>query len=217
MHIRQTKGLTLMELLLASILISIVIAGVVAISYAIKSMQDTTNRASVVAIRTTAAMSHMIKNISLAIGWQGDPGIRFVPQWDWEGGASPPADPDVISVREDINHTPEDYTDDTWFTYVRDTTDHTLVFCAQAANGNPDQGWDPRVSGQECDTTTGMILSNQIINCQFRLYIDTSQTDPQFHVAVILETRYDPSQASNPISNPETVLESKVNPAAHSW
>jgi len=107
MNISQKKALTLTELIVVSLLIGIVMIGIVSFSASMKQMQVSTNRETILAMQTTAAMTHITTNAALAIGFSGDPGIF----------TNNSATREWISFRQDRNQTPDDYMDDTWTIY----------------------------------------------------------------------------------------------------
>lgn len=180
-----------MELLIATVLITIVMAGVVAFSYGVKSMQDSTSRASVLAMRSTALMSRMSRDISLAVGYIDNQGIVV----------SGPGD--EIAVRQDVGGTPANYTDDEWFIYRFDSGTYELEVCEHSNDSTCSTSWT--------------MLSNQVEDCEFSLTANSDPAAPQFSVHVILNTAYTPGGVADPLENPTVSLSTDISPAGHSW
>ncbi|MCK5178564.1 MAG: prepilin-type N-terminal cleavage/methylation domain-containing protein, partial [Candidatus Omnitrophica bacterium] len=62
------KGITLTELIVASILIGIVMIGVAAFSASIEQLHTSTNRSTILTMKTTATMNHITRAAYLAVG-----------------------------------------------------------------------------------------------------------------------------------------------------
>lgn len=189
------NALTLTELLVASILIGIVVTGVGVFSITIKRIEDSTSKATILATETTAVMSDMTRNASLAIGWQGNPGI-VVNGTSW------------IAFRQDQNAspTPGVYTDDTWVIYVHSS--NTLTVCEMLAASPPDPA--------ACVGST-ITLTKKLLSKTFTFVTNSAMPDPEFYVNLIITTRDDPTKAEDPIKNPEYSMRTKVSPPSHSW
>jgi type II secretory pathway pseudopilin PulG len=189
------KALSLTELLVASILIGIIMLGVMSFNIGVKKMQETTNKTTLLAMRTAAAMTHITKNASLAIGHLDSLGI------DDSGGNN------WISFRLDKNDpitTPDDFTDDTWVVYIRDA--NTLITCEQtAAVGSVPVG--------NCGgNPTLTVLSQDIFATTFSVVNDLVSG---IYVDIELDTRFDTTLDSAPITNPDYKLTTRINPKNH--
>lgn len=194
----KRKGITLTELLVASILIGIVMVGVIAVSFAIKKMQETTNKSALLAMRMTAVITHMTKNVALAVGYQDDPGIVV-------GGAS---SKQWVSIRQEQGE-PGDFTDDRWVIYYY--SDPNLYFCTQTVkDGGSAPDWDGN-----CSESHSQLMSANVLDAEFTLFNDPEQY--QFYLAVELQTIYDSDQGEDLVNNPTFNVESRMSPAGHSW
>lgn len=204
------RGITLTELLVAGILIGIVMLGVISVSFAIKKMQETTNKAALLAMRATGVVTHMTKNVAMAVGYQDDPGIVVdddgVNQW--------------VSIRQESGDDVGRFDDDDWFIYYTDIDqrlgDHRMYFCTQTnADGPVPQTW----AGGKCDPDNSKTktISQDLVNAHFQLLSDADNFE--FFLRVFLETRYDPDPdvAEDPIDNPGFRIESQMSPVGHSW
>lgn len=196
------KGLTLTELIVASILISIVLVGVAAFSISLKQMEQTTSEASLLNMQASSALSHIKNNAFIAIGYQGDPGIN------WDTAATPP----YFSFRHDVSNTPIQYDDDEWTIYTDGSIPNTLYVCTQDAAEGP----VPDISGA-CEPPDGtqpdnLVLLNNITAIDFTL-----ETAGQFYFYVEITTRSDPSKVEDPLRNPEVTVYERISPVSHSW
>ena len=68
----KKNGITLTELLVASVMIAVVMVGVASFSLAIKNLQQSTSRSVLVALRAKSAMARLVKDASLAVGHELD-------------------------------------------------------------------------------------------------------------------------------------------------
>ncbi|MBF0478159.1 MAG: hypothetical protein HQL26_01625 [Candidatus Omnitrophica bacterium] len=117
----QKKGLTLSELLTATVLVSVILLGVMGFSLTLQRFQSTQQRSSILRIRADSVFADMSRNVYRAIGSKLDKGLQVFP-------------PSKLTVRVDRNPTPTPtYADDTWITYWF-TNDHRLLRCIPSDN-----------------------------------------------------------------------------------
>lgn len=208
MQIHKKKAITLTELLVSSILIGIVMLGVMAVSYAIKSMQDMTNKGAILSMRTTATMNHISKNVALAIGYQDDPGIVVNIVLDKDGNVLP-REAQWFAVRQESGVDPLSYTDDQWVVYYKDG--HQLKSCTQK-----DVNQLPNCS------SPFKVISQDIVDTEFEFVhpVDSTVTpsgNPEFYLRIYLKTQYDPDGTFDLINNPSQEVTSRISPLGHSW
>jgi hypothetical protein len=202
----SSKGLTLTELIVSSILVGIVMVGVVSFGFIIDEMQKTTNRSTSLSMETTALITHMTKNASLATGNKANPGIVVED--------TNPANNDWISFRLDLANTPADYSDDTWFIYLRDLTADTLSTCTKPAAAGPDP------TGVPACNANALQLTNKIQDIEFSFVNpDNHYTFPEMSLFVLVDitTRHSPGQPIDPLDNPEYSITTQIYPSSHSW
>ncbi len=197
-------AMTLTELLVSVVLIGIVMLGMVSIDYATKQSQQTTTRLGLVAIRTGAMMLNISKALSLATGDKTNVGIKA------SAAASPFNGPTDLCVRQDLNgletpnNTPNDLTDDTWRCY---TTFLRQLFACRLPAANA------------CAT---ILLPNTnyvgpLYSLTVSVVTNTTVGTESFYVEITLTNRYTPTAATDPLNNPDYILQSRVYPGAHSW
>jgi len=191
--------MTLIELLIASILIGIVMIGVLAFNLSIKRIQESTDKDTLIMMRTQASLTRMARDASMAIGDTTDRGIIILP----EGALT------SVSFRHDRNNTPSDYTDDTWVIYY--TSGTTLYTCEQPVASFPGTPWIPnQTSGQPCSTGQATIVTTQLVGGSARF-----ETSPGSYVQLSHTLRAIPANTAHPINNPEYTATINVRPLAH--
>ena len=202
------KGLTLTELLIATILIGIVMIAIAAFSSSIGNMQRSSSKSTILILQTAAAMNRITRNAYLSIGSYNSPGIMYDQQEN-------PDDRQWIAFRQDTAHTPENYTDDVWIIYVKDLTKSRLYECRQTLL---ESGGAPDLS-KACQPQSDKIfvLSDNISKTFFDFKADRTLSTLKFYIEIKLDTIYDPSKSMDPIDNPEYSLETRIFPPAHSW
>jgi len=109
----NNRGITLAELLVASVMIGIVMIGVAAFSFAINNLYRSTNKTVIIALRAKSALARITQDATLATGDEQDRGILSF---------SNDVDFNSICFRQDLLITPDDYTDDTWVCYNHGAT-----------------------------------------------------------------------------------------------
>lgn len=200
----KRRGITLTELLVAGILIGIVMVGVIAVSFAIKKMQETTNKSALLAMRATAVVTHMTKNVAMAVGYKDDPGIVVdedsSKQW--------------VSIRQESGTDVSRFNDDNWFIYYTDIDpglgDHRLYWCVQ----DDGDGSEPDTGGG-CAKSSSKVISQDLVGAHFELFSDSDNF--AFFLRVELNARYDPTQDEDAVNNPGFKVNSQMSPAGHSW
>ncbi len=114
--LRSKKGVTMMELIIASIVSIIVLTSLASIDYSVRLMHQNAGSESMLSVETTAILQHISRNLLLATGDANDSGIII------SGG-------NAMSILQDQNTppTPGDYTDDTWVYYW--LNNNSIEFC----------------------------------------------------------------------------------------
>ena len=205
-------GLTLTELLVATILVGIVMMGVVSFSYSIKRMQGTTDKRVLLGIRTAAAMNHIRKNVSLAVGYKNDSGIIQ------GAGDQVDGEPmDWISFRQDRQQTPDDYTDDVWVIYRIPIGAHELLVCEQKTTEQGGQGPVPLIKEGPCANDQAIVLSKELEKAVFQVTKDYSNEVLNFYIDITLKTRFFPKGEESALSNPSYEISTRIFPQQHSW
>ncbi len=199
-NLRCDTGVTLVELLIASILVGVVTLGAAGVLIGMRQIQGSSRLANFLVIHSSAVMAHIQRNVMQATGYQTDAGIVL----------SPLSSPPYYSFRQDVNaslvanNTPGTYTDDTWLVYVQSAST-TFSHCRQSAATGSAPGGACLAALTE--------LSNKISAITFTWTASSSD----FYVDVQLDTIYTPGSASDPMTNPTYSLSTKITPTAYTW
>lgn len=211
MKIKSNTGLTLTELLVASFLMSIIMLGIVSFNFAIKEIQEVTNKSSLISVDVMLAMNYLNEDAQKAVG-NGDidpdldqgSGVRYTEQGTMES----------ICFRLDTNgsgvpnNSPPDYSDDTWVCYYVNSNENEDKMLYRCYDMVKDVSYIPPTDLTDCEQSSDVKpLVNLTSNNFFtRLPISGSIERISFYV----EGVYDPTKAIDPIENPSSALYSSV-------
>jgi len=191
MNHKQKTALTLIELLVATIILGIIMLGIAGIDIAMRQSSTGASRNALVAMQTSAIMLHMTKNAAQAHGNATDPGIAVAASALW--------------LRQDTAQTPDNPADDEWFCY--DINGSQLRFCpvANASSG--------------CNAATGPITNlGAIATFEPDFIIDDSNpADLHAYVSLRLVNRFDVTASDDTFANPEFELTTHVNLPSYSY
>ncbi len=191
------KGLTLAELLIAAIIVTIIMLGIVSIDLALRQSEKGTSRNALVAQRTSAMMLHVVKHVEQAAPYQTggglfDPGVSTGDQQLWvRMQGDPDSDPSTWNP---------DSSDDQWICYDISSSSK-LRYCE--VTGPP----------TDCASPSGTLETlGDIADFQASLVKDSAQAAQMFHVQVTLTNRFDVTEETDPLDNPEYVLTTNIYP-----
>ena len=193
------NGLTLTELLVATILIGIVMSGVAAFTFFIKQTRDSTGAGTILAVQTATAMHYLLEDANKAVGDSISRGVAF-------------DSPDQLSVcfRHDVND-PSVYTDDIWACYWYDATSDGLWKCVDR-----DSTTIPPADFADCQAGTGEIKLVTLDPAATDYFEVVDDANGRFnYVDLTLNTIADPGLPANTINNPTYQLSTRVSPPAH--
>ena len=191
------KGLTLTELLVATILIGIVMTGVSAFSVFVKQTRDSTGKGTILAVQTATAMHYLAADANKAVGDSGNRGVV-------SGGPS-------ICFRHDTNN-PASYTDDTWACYWYYNVFNALWKCVDRNEG----ATIPPTDFTDCQTGTGEVKLVTLDPAATNYFAVVDDANGRFdYVDITLNTIANPAQAASTIANPTYKLFTRVSPPAH--
>ncbi|MBI5024070.1 MAG: prepilin-type N-terminal cleavage/methylation domain-containing protein [Candidatus Omnitrophica bacterium] len=194
------KGLTLTELLVATILIGIVMTGVAAFSLFVKQARDSTGAGTILAVQTATAMHYLAEDANKAVGDNSNRGV-----------AVDPADQLSICFRHDVSD-PASYADDTWACYWYDAATDGLWKCADRGAGAP----VPPANFTGCQTGTGEVRLVTLDRAAANYFKVVDDANGRFnYVDITLNTIANPARAANTITNPTYQLFTRVSPPAH--
>jgi len=181
------KAVTLIELLLAVSLMGLIMLLAANVEKATRTFYFRADRQGQLQVRLSAAMEHMVKNLSLVHGEINNSGIDL----------ALPGDSQIVFRRDrQVGgiYTPQDYTDDAWMRYWR--VGDQIMFC---------QNWD-RV-GLSClpPATVETICNDNVTNL---LFIPQYLAPPRAYVEIRL--------SGVDVDIPEVTLNTYVFPRSNS-
>ncbi len=197
--IARNSGLTLTELVIASILVGIVMLGIYSVDYALRGSRAAASDDSLLAMKTWATMGHITQNAKLAVGDISDPGIAA------SSGNN------YLCFRQDTTITPNNYNDDVWQCYSK--LSNNIHACAKTAGAGPSAcaNTDQIIGtyalkdscASDCELFTYDVVLDNVLN---KIYVDISLTN-----------RLKPTSPSDPMSNPDYTLQTRIFPEGHSY
>ena len=197
MNTRTHKALTLTELLVSTVLISIVMVGVASFSFVIKQLQSTTDKSGLLSMRLSAAMNRMGRDALLTVGDPASPGIL-----SYSSGVTR-----SICFRHDVDNTPLTYADDEWICYFYDSGGTNILKRCD----NPDPPSIPPGADAQCDTAADVQTFLSLSNINFFNIVYNAELRLDY-VEITLTSRYDMTKAAHVIENPEQVLTIQISP-----
>lgn len=200
---KKKNGITLTELLVASVLVGIVMLGVASFSVSIKQFQNSTNKSTITEMKTKAAMARITKDAYLAVGDETDRGIVA-----YSAGQNL-----SICFRHDTNN-PSSYTDDAWKCYFRGNQDDLLA-CNVPPQSVPVQNIG------HCNNTGGggapsrLLLELDPAKNIFYQLVENASGQLEY-VELSLTGIFDQTAVKHPINNPTYTTTTQVSPPGHS-
>jgi len=183
--------------------------GITGIDIALRTSHMGTTRTGLVAMRTSAIMSHMAKTISQATGFgdgsnaNDDPGILFTNDpTDELNPLSLKTSPMCIRYDRNPNPTP-DLGDDSWVCYNIDSATGNVLFC------------NSPTPGAAVNCPAGSEILDRVVDIHINHLRDPSV--PKFAVRVMIDNRFNPAQPYNTNSNPSYALTTEIETPMHSF
>lgn len=203
---KKKNGMTLTELLMASVLVGIVMLGVASFSVSLNQFQNSTDKSTLIAMKTKAAMARINRDALLAVGDATDPGV-----YSWTNGSNR----NSICFRHDLANTPADYSDDTWTCYFHGNS-FNVTRCVDPAAGPPPACTN---NGQCCGGATEQSPLLQLADnaSEYAAIVDADGDGRMDYIGITFTTRATWNQPAHPITNPEYTLTTQISPPGHSW
>jgi len=198
--LQNNRGLTLTELVIATILMAIIMLGVLSTDYAVRNMDKTTQKGTLTAMQVATAVLRISKDLEQAVGDATNHGILT----SSAGGSY------AVCSRHD-NNDPNKYTDDGWDCYIVATGDTALYHCLPT------------------NTTLTKIQANESVSCildsqgPIHKIIDLSKRDffnidPNLNnIEITIQSRPDVTAPADALDNPQYEMTMRVTPLAHSF
>ena len=188
-----------MELLVASTLVGIVMAGVISVEFAIRRSRQAASQDMVLSASMAAAMLQIIKDAQQTSGDSTTP-----ENWQSEGiYGSVVGDDRFICFQQDTNDL-FSYADDTWTCYL-----HGSSWDLHRCSGLTTPDWTACVGNME---PTFLLPLERDVETPFFEVIRDSVTKKIQYIQITLRCLADQDQSVNPITNPRLELKSQINP-----
>ena len=187
--------MTFTELFVATVLMGIVLIGIVSVDFAIRRMQKSVSRETLVTMRTSATILDMAKNAAAMTGDQSNLGFN----------SNPSLNPDRFCFREDVNssgvlnNTPGNYGDDRWICYWQVTTNIYKCNMGSPSNCPP------------------IFILGTAVGGGLSISFAPDSTAQNSFVAISITNRFDPAQPKSPPDNPEVTMTTKASPTLQSF
>lgn len=195
MRRNNSRGLTLTELLLATVMITIVMAGVAVWTTSIKQMRQTSQTTRYTDMKLAAVMKAIRKDAELAIGDTANPGI----QTNTAGATR------SICFRHDTQLTPADYTDDIWACWYHHNSSPGLRRCYDTPAGDV-----PPDSNTKCDNAASTRDYYTLDDIDF--FTVTNDVDGKLENVTISLTAHDDRSSTDALKNPSKTVVARISP-----
>ncbi len=195
MRIGCRRGLTLTELLLATVMIGIVMGGVAVWSTSMKQMRTTSQTTRYTDMKLAAVMKAIRKDAELAVGDASDLGIQYVTVSPRIG----------ICFRHDTGATPADYSDDIWACWYHHSSSPGLRRCYDTPVGSV-----PTNTNAKCDNAASTRDYFELDNEEF--YNVNFDGNGNFENVTFSLTAHDTRRAQDPLQNPSKTVIASVSP-----
>ncbi len=186
----DNKGISLTELIVATVAVGVIMVGVVSVDQAMRQSHQGTSRNALVSMKTSAIMLHITKNVQLTNGYRTESGSI-------DGIRTNIANTLCVRKEDPSNITPGNYSDDVWACYTLNGTN--MNFCQSAAGG--------AAAACGAGTVLGTATSFTV-----QLSNDSDPVTGQFYVEITVINRFDPAAGKNTFDNPEITLTSRISP-----
>lgn len=210
MSFQDKNAVTLTELLVGTILIGLVMVGIAAFSNAVKQIHSSTDKSTILAMRTAFALKQMSSDAFLAVGSNllaADSSSACLPDCglvydDTDNQRS-------ICFRQDADGNPISYANDIWICYFKGGNN-----VIERCEGTPVGNIPPANFGQ-CSANPAVVTAYdyQLIQDDFfEIVRDVNGRLEYVEITLTTRTDPDPANPAHPMDNPEYTLTTRVSP-----
>ena len=191
------KGMTLTEILVATMLVAIVMLGAVSVDYAVRNARKSASQDASLTMRTQATMLLISRDANAAVGDASDPGIVDSPAVG------------ALCIRKEKGGDINTYSDDEWTCYWQNGTN--IYRCLKDIATGPTQcnTGDPVVGTASVDCPNGGLC--------FKYDFVFNEITKEIYLDIAITTRSKPSAAADPINNPEYTASTHISPSGHGF
>ncbi|MBP9854709.1 MAG: prepilin-type N-terminal cleavage/methylation domain-containing protein [Candidatus Omnitrophica bacterium] len=199
MKINNSDGLSLTELLIASVIIGIMMTGIGVFSVSVKQLQGASETTMYTNMKLTALIKTLRMDAERAIGDPLDPGILSYTAADTSF--------DSICFRQDTANTPDIYTDDIWVCwYIPLTPPGNILRCFEVDPSNV-----PVDSLADCNSAVETREYFELDNPTF--YSLVRDADNRIEYITITLTAHNTDHPLHVVKNPSVTMTTKISPA----
>ena len=189
MEERREKGLTLVELIITIVLLSVVILAATTFDYSSIYMFESSRKKAILVNEMSLIFEHIARYAVAATGDIANPGIVV---------GTKSATESYVMLRIDSNKTPDDYTDDTWVRYEVDhATGSERVYSGSFQEYHIRFCSDWRITPPKCNSSWER-LTTRVIPDDNGNYPTFSLTSPNVFSLSNVVLLYDPDQTPFP-------------------
>jgi len=195
MNIKNSNGLSLTELLIASAIIGIIMSGVAVFTISVKQLQTTSQTTSYTNLKLTALMKTIRTDAELTIGDPTNSGIRT----NTAGSTR------SICFRHDQQNTPQSYADDIWVCWYHHNSAPGIRRCYNTPAANV-----PPTTTAMCDSAASERDYFELANINF--FELMTDTDGRLNYITISLSAHDTNMAYDALKNPNITLVTNISP-----
>ena len=192
-QLRKHSGMTLTEILVATMLVAIVMLGALSVDYAVRNARKSASQDSSLSIRSQATMLQISRDANMAVGDSSNLGIVTTPNY--------------LCIRTELGGDINSYSDDQWVCYWQSSKNIHRCTKDVATGGVPGICMTgDTVVGTAC-LTAGCFTHNFV----------TDQATGQLYLDISLTNRVVPNSNAHPINNPEYTASTRIYPSGHGF
>lgn len=211
-YIKNTRAVTLTELIISSVLVGIIMIGIVSFNFAMKRIEESSSKNSILSVQAATFLAMIKKDAQKAIGDVTNSGVRT-----FESGNDR-----CICFRHDEDNDPNNYNGDVWKCYFK----RNANLISRKTFGDTEGNGDIPNNAASCRSPNGgaQIMSNLIGVTSDTFYNvpggcgacnGAGDENRMQHIEIIFEAIRDPGEAAHPLNNPTMEIQTKINPVAH--
>jgi len=200
------RAITLMELILASVLLMTIILSATSLDIATRYFFKSSDLKTKVLNEASLITEHIAKSALFSVG-EGGLKVSADDGDITKRAFSVSADGKRLKIRQDLRSdnnyyqsldTPQNFNNDRCVKYVFDSTAHTVTYYKYSSHnctGNPLQS---------------IILTKKLMDLSAGEYLSYNAGANPFRIAVFLKLRHNPAKAADPKANPEVELKTAL-------
>lgn len=202
---RAVHGLTLIELVVAAVVIGIITMGIFAADYAIRTTQSNSFRSNYLNMKVASVIMEMSQAAKKVTGhrWDGQTGLQYQAEGiyidDWNN-------PKAICFRYDEDNNPNSYTGDHWQCFSRPNASYSIYRC------EVNESTDVTTAVPCATTNANFLIQPTTATFIFPVREGGSPTGRWDYIQLTINTRFNPSASYDPLTNPQLEMSTLIYP-----